>query len=300
MIKIFLSLTVLCLSLTGQVKTSPELLAGEIFTPDAKWTKLSSGHAGCEGAQWIMEDGIPTLYYAAHHEFLAYKWTEKTGLKVWRNDTPEATSFRPDGKGGYYVVEQNTRRLVRWNKNAQVSEVLVASYEGKRLNRPNDVRLKSDQTLWFTDPAFLFKKRPQDKKELKGQYVFRYDLKSKKMTAVVKGLKNPNGIAFTPDEKFLYIGDSGTIYRWSVSQSGELENKQVFAKSQKGLDGLSFDPQGRLWACLLGSIKIFTQQGKVVGEVKTLGKPTSIDFSVEAKMVCVTMRDSAYIVKLKD
>ena len=300
MIKILLSLTVLCLSLTGQVKTSPELLAGEIFAADAQWTKLSSGHAGCEGAQWIMEDGVPTLYYAAHHEFLAYKWTVKTGLKVWRNDSPEATSFRPDGKGGYYVVEQNTRRLVRWDKNAQVSEVLAASYEGKRLNRPNDVRLKSDQTLWFTDPAFLFKKRPQDKKELKGQYVFRYDLKSKKMTAVVKGLKNPNGIAFSPDEKFLYVGDSGTIYRWSLSQSGELEDKQVFAKSQKGLDGLTFDPQGRLWACLLGSIKIFTQQGKVVGEIKTPAKPTSIDFSIEAKMVCITMRDSAYIVKLKD
>lgn len=300
MIKYLISLTVLCLSLTAEVKTTPESLAGEIFAKDAVWQKLSSGHAGCEGAQWIVEEGIPTLYYAAHHDFLAYKWTQKDGLKVWRNDSPEATSFRPDGKGGYYVVEQNTRRLVRWNKDAQVSEVLADNFEEKKLNRPNDVRLKSDQTLWFTDPAFLFNKRPQDKKELKGQFVFRYDLKTKKLEIAAKGFRNPNGITFSPDEKFLYVGDSGTIYRWSVSQSGELENKTVFAKGLKGLDGLTFDKDGRLWACLLNTIQIFTEDRKVTGSIKTPAKPTSIDFSEEAKMVCITCRDSAYVIKLKN
>ncbi|MCM8538774.1 MAG: SMP-30/gluconolactonase/LRE family protein [Lentisphaeraceae bacterium] len=299
MIKYLISLTVLCLSLTGEVKTSPEPLADEIFAIGATWQQLSSEHAGCEGAQWIVEDGVPTLYYAAHHDLLAYKWTEKSGLKVWRNDSPEATSFRPDGKGGYFVVEQNTRRLVRWDKNGQVSEVLADRFKGKRLNRPNDCRLKSDQTIWFTDPAFLFNKRPEDKKELKGQFVFRYDLKTKKLDAVAKGFKNPNGIAFSPDEKFLYVGDSGTIYRWKISQSGELDNKTIFAKRLKGLDGLTFDKDGRLWACLIDSIRIITQDGKTVGDIQTPGKPTSIDFSEEAKKVCITCRDAAYIVNLK-
>lgn len=299
MIKIFISMTVLCLSLTAQVETLPENLSSEIFASDAKWIQLSSGHAGSEGAQWIVEEGVPTLYYAAHHDRLAYKWTEKAGLKVWRSDSPEATSFRPDGKGGYFVVEQTTRRLTRWNKEAKMVEVLADNYEGKKLNRPNDCRVKSDQTVWFTDPAFLFRQRPEDKKELKGQFVFRYDLKSKKLEVAAKGFKNPNGIVFSPDEKFLYVGDSGTIYRWKVSQSGKLEEKSVFAKGLKGLDGLSFDPQGRLWVCLKGSVQIMTQAGKTLGAVKTPGKPTSTDFSPEAKMVCITLRDAAYVLKLK-
>ena len=297
--KFLLSLTVLCLSLTAELKTVPESLAGEIFAEGAKWLKLSSGHAGCEGAQWIVENGVPTLYYAAHHDRIAYKWTEKGGLKVWRSDSPEATSFRPDGKGGYYVVEQTSRQLSRWNKDAQVIEVLADKYEGKRLNRPNDCRLRSDQSIWFTDPAFLFNKRPEDKKELPGQYVFRYDLKTKKLTIAAKDFKNPNGIAFSPDEKFLYVGDSGLIYRWKVSQSGELEERTVFAKGLAGLDGLSFDPQGRLWVCLKDSIQIMTQEGKVAGELKTPGKPTSLDFSKEAKLLCITLRDAACILKLK-
>jgi len=288
-----------CLSITAEVKTIPESFAEKVFVADAQWIQLSSGHAGCEGAQWIVEDGVPTLYYAAHHDRLAYKWTEKTGLKVWRSDSPEATSFRPDGKGGYFVVEQTTRQLTRWSKDAKVVEVLADKFEGKRLNRPNDCRVKSDQTIWFTDPAYLFKQRPEDKKELPGQYVFRYDLKTKKLSIATKGFKNPNGIAFSPDEKFLYVGDSGTIYRWKLSQSGELEDKSVFAKGLKGLDGISFDPQGRLWVCLKDSVQVMTQEGKVLGSLKTPGKPTSTDFSKEAKMLCITLRDAAYLLKLK-
>ena len=299
MIKFILSLTVLCLSLTAEVKTMPESLASDLFAEDVKWIKLSSGHAGCEGAQWIVEKGVPTLYYAAHHDKLAYKWTQKDGLKIWRSDSPEATSFRPDGKGGYFVVEQTTRQLTRWNKDAQVVEVLADKYDGKRLNRPNDCRVRSDQTIWFTDPAYLFKQRPEDKKELDAQYVFRYDLKTKKLSIAAKGFKNPNGIAFSPDEKSLYVGDSGTIYRWKLSQSGILENKSVFAKGLKGLDGLSFDPQGRLWVCLKDSVQVMSQHGKVIGALKTPGKPTSTDFSTEAKMVCITLRDSAYLLQLK-
>ena len=297
--KIVLSLTVLCLSLTAEVKTEPENLAGDLFADKVKWIKLSSGHAGCEGAQWIVENGVSTLYYAAHHDQLAYKWTQKGGLKIWRSDSPEATSFRPDGKGGYFVVEQTSRQLTRWNKDAQLVEVLADNFEGKKLNRPNDCRVRSDQTIWFTDPAFLFKQRPEEKKELDAQYVFRYDLKTKKLSIAAKGFKNPNGIAFSPDEKFLYVGDSGIIYRWEVSQSGTLENKSIFAKGLKGLDGLSFDPQGRLWICLKDSVLLMSQQGEVIGSVKTPGKPTSTDFSAETKMVCITLRDSAYLLKLK-
>jgi gluconolactonase len=298
--RILFSLWTFLLSLGAQeVVTQPATLKGNIFTEGATWQQLSSGHAGCEGAQWIVENGVPTLYYAAHHDLLAYKWTAKGGLVTWRSDSPEATSFRPDGQGGYYVVEQKNRRLVRWNKKAQVSEVLADRFDGKMLSRPNDVRVKSDGTIWFTDPPFLFKKRTNEVKELDKDYVFRYNPKTKKLTAVIDELKFPNGIAFSPDEKYLFIGAAGTLYRWDVSQSGELSNKQTLATKIKGLDGLTFGPQGRLWACSLKSIILFDTEGQKLGEIKTPNKPTSIAFSTEAKLVSITMRDSCYIVKLK-
>ena len=82
-----------------------------LFGMDAQWQTLTSSHAGCEGAQWV--DG--TLHYAAHHDGFAFQWSEAAGLVIWRKDSPEATSFRPDGAGGFYVVEQTTRQLARWS-----------------------------------------------------------------------------------------------------------------------------------------------------------------------------------------
>ncbi len=97
-----------------------------------------------------------------HHDGFAFKWSEPTGLVVWRNDSPEATSLRPDGAGDFYVVEQATRQLARWNAQGQGVAVLADRFEGKRFNRPNDCAAHSNGRVWFTDPDFLFKQPPQD------------------------------------------------------------------------------------------------------------------------------------------
>ncbi|MCP4189297.1 MAG: SMP-30/gluconolactonase/LRE family protein, partial [Planctomycetaceae bacterium] len=116
-----------------------EVISGESpFGEKAQWQQLSCGHAGCEGAQWEIRNDKLTLMYAAHHDRLAYRWTEANGLTVWRDDSPEATSFRPDGKGGYYVVEQTTRQLARWDADGKRVTILADRFDGKRLNRPND------------------------------------------------------------------------------------------------------------------------------------------------------------------
>jgi gluconolactonase len=271
-------------------------LAG-LFATDAHWRAISSGHAGCEGAQWIGD----TLHYAAHHDGLALKWSATTGLVIWRKDSPEATSFRPDGAGGFYVVEQTTRQLTRWNAKGERIEVLADTFEDKKLNRPNDVVVKSDGTLWFTDPDWLFQKRPEDKKELSGQFVFRFDPKTKTLTKVAEGFDKPNGIVFSPDEKHLFISDSGTpnVFRFPVNEDGTLAPREVFAPfTEKGLDGLAFDPAGRLWVCTKDGIRITALDGKALGLLKTLGKPTSIAFSPEGRLA-VTTRDACYVTKLQ-
>lgn len=265
-----------------------------LFPQGATWRAISSGHAGCEGAQWVGD----TLHYAAHHDGLAFKWSEATGLVVWRKDSPEATSFRPDGAGGFYVVEQRTRLLARWNTKGERVEVLADRFEGKRLNRPNDVVRKSDGTLWLTDPDFLFNARPDDEKELPGRYVFRFDPGTRRLTKAADGFDKPNGIAFSPDEKHLFVSDSGTpnVFRFPVDADGTLGPRETFAIfSEKGLDGLAFDPRGRLWCCTRTGVRIVGQDGRVLGLIRTPGKPTSVAFG-EDGVLAVTMSDACFMV----
>lgn len=269
------------------------------FASAAHWTMLGGGYAGCEGAQWIDH----TLHFAAQHDRLAFQWSEKSGLVAWRDDSPEATSFRPDGRGGYYVVEQSSRRLVRWNAAGQVTEILADKFEGKRLNRPNDAIVKSDGTVWITDPDFLFAQRKDEVKELSEQNVYRVDPRTHAITAVARGFEKPNGLAFSQDEKFLFVTDSASfdILRFSVRPDGSLGPREVFATLKvKGLDGLTFDPDGRLWCAAMDGVHVFTLTGQDLGTIKLPYKPTSIAFATApSRLVCITTREAAFVTTLR-
>lgn len=274
-------------------------LADSPFAAAARWTTIGGGYAGSEGAQWNGD----TLHFAAHHDRLAFKWSERNGLSVWRDDSPEATSFRPDGQGGYYVVEQTTRRLARWNAAGQMTEVLADAFEGRRLNRPNDAIVRSDGTVWFSDPDFLFTQRPAEVKELSEQNVYRLDPSTRQLTAAARGLGKPNGLAFSPDEKFLFVTDSSgsDILRFEVKADGTLGPREVFATLEvRGLDGLAFDPAGRLWCAALDGVHVFAPSGRDLGTIKLPAKPTAIAFApAPARLVCVTTRDAAFVAPLR-
>lgn len=273
-------------------------LAQSPFASDARWTMIGGGYGGSEGAQWIGD----TLYFAAHHDRFVFKWTEANGLSTWRDDSPEATSFRPDGRGGFYVVEQTTRRLSRWNAAGQMTSVLADRFEGKRLNRPNDAIVHSDGSVWFSDPDFLFAKRPDEVKELSEQNIYRYDPATNQLTAVARGLAKPNGIAFSPSESHLYATDASgrDILRYALNPDSTLGPKEVFASLKtRGLDGLTFDPDGRLWCAALDGVHVFDSNGKDLGLIKLPSKPTSIAFAAApSTLVCVTTRDAAFITTL--
>ena len=297
----------LLLSLTAlqaePVTSEPPAFAENTFAENAIWQKIGGGYKGCEGAQWIAENGEPVLHFAAQHDQLALKWSPETGLVSWRDDSPAATSFRPDGTGGYYVVEQETRRVTRWNEKAEVTEILADTFEDKKLNRPNDAVVGPDGALWFTDPDFNLNSGSDEKKEQAGQFVFRLDLKTKQLTAAIRDITKPNGIAFTPDGKFLYVSDAASpnLFRWPVDESGSLGKRGTFAKfKEKGLDGLAFDPHGNLWCATNSGIRIMDSTGKQLALLKTPNKPTSIAFSQEHNLVCITVRDACYITRIKN
>jgi gluconolactonase len=274
-------------------------LAASPFAPEARWTMLGGGYAGCEGPQWIGD----TLHFAAHHDRLAFQWTEKAGIVVWRDESPEATSFRPDDRGGFYVVEQTTRRLTRWDASGKMTEVLADRFEGKRLNRPNDCIVRSDGTVWFSDPDWLFAQRKDEVKELSEQNLYRYDPRSRALTAVARGFDKPNGLAFSPDEKFLYVTDTGgnDVLRFAVTPEGGLGPRETFATLKvKGLDGLAFDPQGRLWCAALDGVHVFDAAGRDLGVIKLPFKPTAIALAGSpSKRVAITTREAVFIAKLQ-
>ena len=279
--------------------TIAHTLAPTLFDVGAKWIQIGGGFNGCEGAQWHGD----TLHFAAHHDHLAFKWSEQTGLVVWRDDSPEATSFRPDGNGGFYVVEQTTRQLTRWDNNGQRTEVLADKFGGKRLNRPNDCVVHSDGSVWFTDPDWLFDERKHEVKELSEQNLYRFDPPTRTLIAAARGFKKPNGLAFSPDEKFLYLTDSGgsDILRFTVSSQGNLGPHEVFATLKtKGLDGLAFDPAGRLWCAARDGVHVFdVSSGVNLGLIQLPSKPTAVAFASNgSRMVAVTTRDAAFVTTL--
>lgn len=294
-------LSISCCFVCADERTFPVKGAESSLFQDVKWKKLIGGFAGCEGAQWLDGKDSPRLLFAAHHDFLVFEWTANRGLSLLRSGSPEATSFRPDHKGGLYVVEQGTRRLAKWNENGETVQVLVSHFEGKKLNRPNDARVDPWGRVWFTDPDYLFKKRPHETKEQPGQYVFCYDPKSNEIVEVIKGLIAPNGLAIDLQNKMMYVGDSkqATIFRYPLNDDGTIGEQQLFHRVQfRRLDGLAFDTEGRLWYAGKEGISALNAKAEVTVTIETPDFPTSMDFH-KSGWVCVTLRDSAYVTKLK-
>ncbi|MCF6312975.1 MAG: SMP-30/gluconolactonase/LRE family protein [Verrucomicrobiales bacterium] len=275
---------------------------------DDHWIRLGGDYAGCEGAQWQKAGEGVELIYAAHHDFLLFRWSEAHGLSVWKEGTAELSTLRPSG-GGYYAVEQGTRRLLALSDDLSGVDVLAESFEGKRLNRPNDLRVRPGaKTVWFTDPNFLFKQRPEEKQQLAGQYVFCYDpdeVSGKNLRAVIRDLKLPNGIAFNEDGSRLFIGDSKTrtLWMYPLDDVGEIQGEaSALVVFERGLDGISLAPDGRLWVALSDGVAILSQAGERVGFLPFAERCTSMDFMQDDGdnyWVAVTTSKAAHVARFK-
>lgn len=235
---------------------------------------IASGFAGCEGPQWIADAEGGHLRFAGVHTDVAFRWDPRQGLRGLRAPSDEATVFRPHPAGGLIVAEQGTRRIVRYEADGRVTP-LVERFEGKRLNRPNDVAVHRDGSVWFTDPDYLFKLRPRDVKELPGQYVFRFDPEAGALVAAITELRLPNGIAFSPSHAHLYVGDAGRgeVWRWTVAPGGALGGRTLFAKPKQGApDGIATDAAGNVWICGAQTTDIYGADGTLRAELRVPGK----------------------------
>ena len=250
--------------------------------------QVATGMRWAEGPVYFPEDGGYVLVSDIPNNRIM-KYSERDGsFTVFRQPANWANGNVRDRQGRLITCEHSvTRRVVRTEKGGRLT-VLADSYEGKKLNAPNDIVVKSDDTVWFTDPLFGingewegFRAKP----EQATTNVYRIGTDGK-LTAVITDIVNPNGLAFSPDEKKLYVVEwKGTpnrsIWSYDVNADGTVGNKTklIDAADQGALDGFKVDRDGNLW-CGWGSngalqAEAAEQGGRKVFQLK--GKPEELD-----------------------
>jgi gluconolactonase len=257
----------------------------DLVPKDAKIEKLAEGFGWAEGPVWmdhfvIFSDVIGNT---------VYKWQEGKGLSQYmkpsgytgstpRGGEPGSNGLTRDPEGRLVLCEHGDRRVARVEKDGKKT-TLVDNYMGKKLNSPNDVVFKSNGDMYFTDPPYgLELKNDDPKKELNFNGVYRYS-KDGKLTLLTKEITFPNGIAFSPDEKTLYVAVSdpkkAVWMAYDVTTDGAITNGRVFYDATKwatdehpGLpDGMKIDKNGNLFATGPGGIWIFTPDAKLLGRI---------------------------------
>ncbi len=260
-----------------------------LVAPDAKVEKLCEGFQWSEGPVW--KDGA--LLFSDVPQNRIHQWKEgQTAATVFLEPSGMLTptpGFREQGSNGLVldtqgrlvICEHGERRLARLGADNKTQTAIVDHFEGKRFNSPNDAAVRRNGEIWFTDPPYgLDKLNDSPLKELKFNGVFRWSTDGK-LTAAIKDLTFPNGIAFSPDEKTLYIAVSDpvktVVMAYDVQPDGSVTHGREFvdgtplrAKGGKGAyDGMKLDQAGNLFTSAPGGLQIVTPAGQTLGMIVT-------------------------------
>jgi gluconolactonase len=209
-----------------------------------------------------------------------------------------------DRQGRIVYCAHGDRQIVRLEKNA-TRTVLATRYEGKRLNSPNDLVFKSDGSLYFTDPTAGLRLQDKDpKRELPFNGVYR--LAKGKVTLLSKDFARPNGIAFSPDEKYLYVNDTSKkiIMRFAVQRDGSVKDGQIISDMNSDTapgapDGMKVDQKGNIYCTGPGGFWIMSPEGKHLATVKTKELPANLGWGdADGKALYLTARTGLYRIHL--
>lgn len=248
--------------------------------------QLASGLRWAEGPQWFGDGRFLLLSDIPNNRIL--RWDECSGqVAEFRRPANHANGLARDAQGRLLACEHLTRRVTRTEHDGRLT-VLADRFHGRRLNSPNDIVCQRNGTVWFTDPAFgiggWWEGEPAES-ELP-QSVYRLNPESGELQAVITDLASPNGLAFSPDERVLYVVESRAkpqrlIWAYDVGADGTLANRRLAVEAPHGgaFDGMAVDSTGLLW-CGLGSdgrpgvasagldgVRVFTPQGQALAHI---------------------------------
>ena len=270
---------------------------------DTKVTKLAGGFGFIEGPVWVKDGGY--LVFSDIPRDVLHKWAPSGSVTTFRQPSRNTNGNTIDAAGRLLSCEHSGRRVAVTEKDGTL-RTLVDAFEGKKLNSPNDVVVKSDGTIWFTDPEYGLKTNPQTKrregKEQPGNFVYRHDPRTGSITAVARDFDQPNGLAFSPDERRLYVADSGKprhIRVFDVAADGTLSGGSVFCTIDKGgPDGIRVDTAGRVWSSTGDGVQVFGADGRRVGRILLPEGAANLCFGGEdGRTLFMTARTSLYSVQ---
>jgi len=237
------------------------------------------------------------------------RWVEGAPVTTYRFPSNNANGNTRDRQGRLVTCESGGRRVSRTEYDGSIT-VLVDNFEGKRLNSPNDIVVKSDDTVWFTDPDYGILSDFTGNKadgEIGKNNVFRFDAKADRLTVAVGDLDKPNGLAFSPDEKILYIADTGISHRpdgphhilaFDVVDGWRLANRRVFAEVSPGVaDGFRVDTEGNIWTSAADGVHCYASDGELIGKIHLPEVATNLTFGgPKRNRLFVTAASSLYAV----
>jgi gluconolactonase len=292
-----------------------------IVPANARVEKIAGSLGFVEGPVWVRSATTGYLLFSDIAANAIKKWTPDGKVSVFLEKSgftgtdPSVAAREPtmlNGSNG--IVLDKERRVVycqhgngaieRLEKDGKRT-VLANKYEGKHLNSPNDLVYKSDGSLYFTDPPFGLAKGDADPhKEVPFNGVYR--LANGKLQLLIKDLKAPNGIAFSPDEKYLYVNDttSKTYWRYEVRPDGGIANGKVFVdmsanKEDGAPDGMKVDQKGNVYGTGPGGVWILSPEGKHLGTIKAAEVPANLAFGDDdSKALYLTARTGLYKIRL--
>jgi len=267
------------------------ILSSQSFD-DLKIDRVSAGHKFTEGPVWSPEGYL--LFSDVPNDKIL-KFVPGKGTQPYRENSNGANGNAIDDKGRLLSCESRTRRLVREAKGAM--ETLAEKWEGVQLNAPNDITVRKDGHIWFTDPAFG---EQADKKTMDYYGVYHVSPKGV-VTQLLRMKTRPNGITLAPNGKTMYISDSDArnVRAYDVDGKGALTNERIFVSNIDGSpDGIKTDEKGNLYVTG-NEIFIYSPQGKLLRSVKTPETPRNLAFGdADFQTLYVTALTSVYRIRM--
>lgn len=256
--------------------------------PNTQLERLYDKCRWAEGPVWF-NDGGYLLWSDIPNERIL-RWIPDHGVSVFRANSNFANGNTRDLQGRLVTCEHGTRRVTRTEADGRIT-VLADQFQGKRLNSPNDVVVHRDGAVWFTDPTYGilsdyegFKAEP----EQEGSFAYRIDPHSGALASVATDFVQPNGLAFSPDGKTLYVADSARshdpdaphhIRALEVIDGNRLGASRVFAEIEPGIpDGLRIDELGNIWTSAGDGIQCFAPDGTLLGKIRLPEKVANLTF----------------------
>lgn len=249
-----------------------------LVLPNAPLERLGDGYRWLEGPVWFADLDCLLVSDLPNNRIL--RWTDSSGVSVFREPSNFANGHTRDREGRLLGCSHRGRSITRTELDGRIT-VLADRYDGKRLNAPNDIVCKSDGTIWFSDPYYGIntdyeggKQEPELPPNL-----YRLDPCDGSLTVVADDFEGPNGLCFSPDERLLYVCESGLQFApepvqhirvFDVAENGRaLRNGRVFHKIVPGFaDGIRCDEAGRVWSSAADGVHCLDSSGALLGKIK--------------------------------